>query len=156
MSVINVLLGIISHINSLLASFWWGEVEGKRKVRWCSWGKVCKPTSEGGLGVRDIKDVQKSLHMKLAFRLLTSNNLWADLFRAKYCRNDHVLAQKERPTNSRFWRSMMAIIPEVMENVKISVRGGNSSFWFDKWLASGPLSVNTEVITNKKLCIQDC
>ncbi|KAG6624731.1 hypothetical protein CIPAW_16G048000 [Carya illinoinensis] len=98
-------------------------------------------------------EVLKSLHMKLAYRLLTSTNLWPDFFRAKYCKNDHVLACKEGPIDSRFWRSMVAIIPKVMENVKILVRGGNSSFWFDRWLVSGPLSVSMEVFTNKKLCI---
>ncbi|KAK0598182.1 hypothetical protein LWI29_032329 [Acer saccharum] len=51
---------------------------------------------------------------------------------------------------------MVAIIPEVVDNVKILVRGGNSSFWFDRWLASGPLSVSTDHISNKKMCIKDC
>ncbi|TXG69366.1 hypothetical protein EZV62_004301 [Acer yangbiense] len=156
MSVVNVPGVTISKINSLLANFLWGEMDGRRKTHWRSWGKVCKPTSEGGLGLRDLKDVQKSFLMKFAFRLLTSNNLWSDFFRAKYCRNDHILVRKGRPTDSRFWRSMVAIIPEVVDNVKILVQGGNSSFWFDRWLASGPLSVSTDYISNKKMCIKDC
>ncbi|TXG59223.1 hypothetical protein EZV62_013796 [Acer yangbiense] len=123
MSVVNVPGVTISKINSLLANFLWGEMDGRRKTHWRSWGKVCKPTSKGGLGLRDLKDVQKSLLMKFAFRLLTSNNLWSDFFRAKYCRNDHILVRKGRPTDSRFWRSMVAIIPEVVDNVKILVRG---------------------------------
>ncbi|KAK0581732.1 hypothetical protein LWI29_017271 [Acer saccharum] len=79
-----------------------------------------------------------------------------DFFKAKYCRHDHILVRKGRPTDSRFWRSMVAIIPEVVDNIKILVRGGNSSFWFDRWLASGLLSVSTDDISNKKMCIKDC
>ncbi|KAK3199206.1 hypothetical protein Dsin_022621 [Dipteronia sinensis] len=84
------------------------------------------------------------------------SRLVAAVNEAKYCRNDHILVRKGRPNDSRFWRSMVAIIPEVMDNIKILVRGGNSSFWFDRWLASSPLSVRTEDISNNKMCIKDC
>ncbi|KAK2648080.1 hypothetical protein Ddye_015569 [Dipteronia dyeriana] len=63
MSLFNVPQVTISHINSFLANCLWGEVEGKRKNHWHSWGKVCKLTAEGGMGLRDLKDVQKSLLM---------------------------------------------------------------------------------------------
>ncbi|KAF5462708.1 hypothetical protein F2P56_018694 [Juglans regia] len=42
-----------------------------------------------------------------------------------------------------------------MENIKVLVRGGNASFWFDKWLASGVLSVSVGAVHNSKLCIKD-
>ncbi|KAK0580059.1 hypothetical protein LWI29_035797 [Acer saccharum] len=92
------------------------------------------------------QEMVHSLHKKMI----------GDFFKAKYCRHDHILVRKGRPTDSRFWRSMVAIIPEVVDNIKILVRGGNSSFWFDRWLASGPLSVSTDDISNKKMCIKDC
>ncbi|KAK2639698.1 hypothetical protein Ddye_027493 [Dipteronia dyeriana] len=90
---------------------------------------------------------------------LFANFLWGDVegfYRAKYCRNEHILVRKRRPNDSLIFRSMVAIIPEVMDNVKILVQGGNSSFWFDMWLASGPLSMCTEDISNNKMCIKDC
>ena len=43
-----------------------------------------------------------------------------------------------------------------MDNVKVLVKGGNVSFWYDKWLASGFLSVRVEDVLNSKLCIKDC
>ncbi|XP_057984101.1 uncharacterized mitochondrial protein AtMg00310-like [Malania oleifera] len=132
------------------------EVKDRRKIYWRSWEEICKPTSEGGLGLRDLNEVQKSLLMKYVFRLPTSNNLWAGFFTAIYCRNDHLLIRKGRLNDSWFWESIMATILEVMDNVKILVRGGNSSLWFDRWLSSDPLSISTEDILNKKLCINDC
>ncbi|KAG6729530.1 hypothetical protein I3842_01G032600 [Carya illinoinensis] len=156
MSVMNVPGSILSRINSLLANFLWGETKNKRKLHWMSWKKVCKPTKEGGLGIRDFKKVQKSLQMKFAFRLIATNNLWTDFFRAKYSRNAHVLAHNKRPTDSRFWKSIISVLPEVMDNVKVLVRGGNASFWFDRWLSSGLLSVGAYDIANLKLRISDC
>ncbi|XP_035546552.1 uncharacterized protein LOC118348611 [Juglans regia] len=111
---------------------------------------------EGGLGMKDLKEVQKSLHMKFAFRILSSNNLWSDFFRAKYIRHSHFSTYKVKPTDSRFWRSIVKMLPEVMDNVNVLVRGGNASFWFDRWLASGPLSIRVEEITNNRLRLQDC
>ncbi|XP_035540358.1 uncharacterized protein LOC118344262 [Juglans regia] len=138
------------------ANFFWGENDGKRKYHWRSWRRICVPTKDGGLGMKDLKEVQKSLHMKFAFRILSSNNLWSDFFRAKYIRHSHFSTYKVKPTDSRFWRSLVKVLPEVMDNVKVLVRGGNASFWFDRWLASGPLSIRVDEITNNRLRLQDC
>lgn len=35
------------------------------------------------------------------------------------------------------------------------MRGGNASFWFDRWLALGPLSVRIDAIQNNMLKIKD-
>ncbi|KAF5464979.1 hypothetical protein F2P56_015014 [Juglans regia] len=50
----------------------------------------------------------------------------------------------------------MSCLPEVMENIKVLEKGGKASFWFDKWLASGILSVSIEAVRNSKLFIKDC
>lgn len=80
LSVIYIPKVTLDWINSILANFLWVEVEGRRQLHWRSWSKICKPTNEGGLGLRDLHEVQKSLHMKFAYRLLTTEGLWADFF----------------------------------------------------------------------------
>lgn len=40
--------------------------------------------------------------------------------------------------------------------LKVLMRGGNAYFWYDRWLASSPLSVRVEEISNPKLQINDC
>ncbi|KAI9186197.1 hypothetical protein LWI28_014743 [Acer negundo] len=47
LSVVNVPRVIIDRINSILANFFQGEEEGKRKLHWRAWSKICKPTIEG-------------------------------------------------------------------------------------------------------------
>lgn len=53
-------------LRNLFADFFWGSSEGRRKKKRVAWSKACKPTAEGGLGVRDIEEVKKALHMKFA------------------------------------------------------------------------------------------
>ena len=79
-----------------------GEADEKNKFHWRSWGNVCKPISEGGLGVRDFKEIQKSLYMKFAYQLLMVNNLWSEFFRAKYFKNKHITLHVQRLIDSQF------------------------------------------------------
>lgn len=55
--VLSVPLIVIRNINSILSSFLWGESNGRVKMKWCTWSKVCKPLDEKGVGVRDLNDV---------------------------------------------------------------------------------------------------
>lgn len=49
----------------------------------------------------------------------------------------------------------MACVLEVMENIQIILRGGNSHFFHDHWLASQSLSVRRSDICNKNIIIKD-
>ncbi|KAK4833981.1 hypothetical protein QYF36_014386 [Acer negundo] len=129
LSVIIAPLATIARINSLLSNFFSGNVNGISKMKWRAWPKLCLPTGEGGLGVRDFKEYIKDSHFSLA----TVNH-----------------------RGSRFWKSILSVFPKVYENVKVLVQGGNASFWYDRWLASGLLSVQVEEITNSNLLINDC
>lgn len=121
LSVINVPLATIASINSLLSNFFWGHVNGISKMKWRAWSKLCLPTGEGGLGVRDFKEVQHALHKKFAFRLMSTNSLWTDFFRAKYIKDSHISLATGSHRGSRFWKSILSVFPEVYDNVKVLV-----------------------------------
>ncbi|KAJ0086550.1 hypothetical protein Patl1_07518 [Pistacia atlantica] len=144
LAVLNVPMKVFSRLNSLMATFFWGDTNGKQKMKWCAWDRICKPYKEGGLGIRNFHEVQRALHMKFAWRLVTVDNLWTKFFRAKYVKHGHIFLAETRRNASRFWKSIMKVFPEVAENVLVKVREGSSSFWFDRWLASGPLGASRE------------
>lgn len=48
---------------------------------------------------------------------------------------------------------MISVLPEVCDNAKVLVRGGNSSFWYDRWLVSGPLLDMVDTVPNPALLI---
>ncbi|KAF5474793.1 hypothetical protein F2P56_006657 [Juglans regia] len=80
LAVLDVPKVVIRSLNKLLSSFFWGESGGKSRRKWISWKYICTPTDEGGLGIRDFGDVQRALHMKLAWNLIKGNSLWAEFF----------------------------------------------------------------------------
>lgn len=83
-----------------------------------SWSKLFKPTAERGLDLRDFKEVQHLLHMKFAYRLMSTKNLWTDFFRAKYLKDGHIALATAGSSGSHFWRSIISNLPEVTDNVK--------------------------------------
>lgn len=60
-----------------------GETEQRKGVV-VKWDKVCKPLSEGGLGLRRLKDINKIILMKLMSRLVNPLNKRADFIVPKY------------------------------------------------------------------------
>jgi hypothetical protein len=53
-----------------------------------SWENLCKPKSQGGLGLRDLKNINKVLSAKIWWRWLKRpQDLWAKLWRRKYVPN---------------------------------------------------------------------
>lgn len=63
-----------------------GSTDTKRKLHNVNWNQVCKPLSQGGLGIPKVKHRILSLIMRLAWRYHISNkdHLWANFLRQKY------------------------------------------------------------------------
>ncbi|KAG2668049.1 hypothetical protein I3760_15G142300 [Carya illinoinensis] len=155
LAVLNVPQILLSKLNSILSTFFWGTHHGKPKRRWVSWLSICKPINEGGLGIRDFNEMQRGMHMKLVWRLITMDNLWAWFFRAKYVRDGNLVLAASKEIGSRLWKAMMQVFPEVHENTRVRIKEGNVPFWHVKWLSSGPLSVQVQDIANPLVKVKE-
>ncbi|KAF5467850.1 hypothetical protein F2P56_012062 [Juglans regia] len=124
-AVLNVPKVLLSKLNSILSTFFWGEYNGKLKHKWVSWSTICKPTNEGGLGLRDFNEMQSSMHKKLVWRLLTLDNLWTQFFRAKYAKEGGLVMAASRANGSQFWKALMQVFPAVYDHTKALVK----DFW---------------------------
>lgn len=56
-----------------------GSKESGAKV---AWKDICKPTNEGGLGIRAVKEVNKVYGLKLIWRMLYGDSLWGKWIKA--------------------------------------------------------------------------
>jgi len=108
---------IISSLNRLMSSFFWGERDGKGKKKLVAWRNICKPIEEGGLGIRSFDEMQKALHLKLAWKLMHENSLWTNFFRSKYVGNKPLMVLDSQKGTS-FWRMIVRSIPTVLSNSK--------------------------------------
>ena len=47
-----------------------------------AWKDICKPHSEGGLGIRALKEVSLVYGLKLIWRMLSGKSLWGKWIKA--------------------------------------------------------------------------
>lgn len=81
-----------------------------------AWTKLYKPVEEGGIGVRGLREIKRSFHMKFACRLLSDDSLWNRFFEAKYVKGDHLICSPPNAKGSRFHKNIYKMILEVFEN----------------------------------------
>jgi hypothetical protein len=61
-------------IDSMLRDFWWGKEEGKGKIYLKSWDSICLPKGVGGLRIKRMDDINRSLIAKANWNVLTNGD----------------------------------------------------------------------------------
>ncbi|KAL0402149.1 UNVERIFIED_CONTAM: hypothetical protein Slati_4244800 [Sesamum latifolium] len=59
----------------------------QRKIHWTKWYNVCFPIEEGGLGIRNLRDMVTAFSYKLWWRVRLNNSLWSRFTISKYCQD---------------------------------------------------------------------
>ncbi|XP_013731626.1 uncharacterized protein LOC106435299 [Brassica napus] len=98
-------------IDSICVGFLWrNNTESARGSR-VAWNDICKPKSEGGLGIRLLEDFETVFRLK-----------------------------RESGHQSATIRSMLQLRPVLKEYMYCNIGNGeNAAFWFDNWTIIGPL-----------------
>jgi hypothetical protein len=94
-------------LSSVSSTFWWGDADGKRKVHWIGWDRMCRSKASGGLGFRDFKCFNQAFLAKQGWRLLTDpGSLCAKVLKARYYKDSDFL-QAPCPKRASFtWQSI--------------------------------------------------
>ncbi|OVA11801.1 hypothetical protein BVC80_637g3 [Macleaya cordata] len=127
--------------NHMIANFFWGSFEGKPKRNWVSWDNICTPLVEGGLGVRNLKDMVRSFRLKSLWGVIANSSNWAAFIRGKYHMDITILSGYVPPiTATKFWKECDSLISSLMPNSAWKVGQGNISFWHENWSNMGVLA----------------
>ncbi|XP_040990910.1 uncharacterized protein LOC121238132 [Juglans microcarpa x Juglans regia] len=102
-----------------------------------------------------LMNVEVSLFMKFAWKLLTQNSIWVNFFKAKYVKERHI-SLIEASKGSLLWKRIIAVLPKVLSNAKWKVRDGHVSIWRDNWLSSGAIIDSCEILELPLLTIKEC
>ncbi|XP_026419520.1 uncharacterized protein LOC113315459 [Papaver somniferum] len=129
---------VLKESEKIIRNFLWSGDPSVRKTLTLKWEKTCSPLSEGGLGIIELKDINKSMLMKLCWRIQNGNDECAKLFQGKF--QDKNGNWIEYYTKSLIWPGIKWVVDEAFEHTRWLVGDGkNISFWKDTWIKDRPL-----------------
>ncbi|KAG6421540.1 hypothetical protein SASPL_118096 [Salvia splendens] len=131
--------GTLKQLDQQMARFFWGSTNEKKRTHWIGWEQMCRPTEEGGLGIRKTKEVLRAFNIKLWWRFREQNSLWARYMMAKYCTNSTPLTLRLPSRSSPTWRRLSRAWPLAQPHMRWLVGQGDIYFWDDIWFGNSPL-----------------
>ncbi|XP_010468426.1 PREDICTED: uncharacterized protein LOC104748491 [Camelina sativa] len=136
MSYVRLSKNLCRMLTSAMCELWWSNCQGKRKIAWVAWKKLCKSKSEGGLGFKDLGDFNQALLAKQAWRILnTPDSLLARFYKSRYFRKSTILDCGKCTRPSYAWRSIIHGRELLKQGLLKNIGDGHdTSVWLDKWI----------------------
>ncbi|XP_074293350.1 putative mitochondrial protein AtMg00310 [Silene latifolia] len=107
MSVFKLPSNFCDELRSLVSRFWWGSENGRRKIPWIAWAKLCQPKCLGGLGFRSFTEFNLALLGKQAWRMITDQEcLMVRVLGGKYFSNRSFMKAELGTNPSYTWRGI--------------------------------------------------
>ncbi|XP_019166530.1 PREDICTED: uncharacterized protein LOC109162265 [Ipomoea nil] len=122
---------VIKQIESLLADFFWGKAEGKKKYHWGSWKTLARPTEEGGVGFQRMQELVDAASVKLWWNFRKGNSLWSQFLIAKYCKETHPVVRGWQYNDSHVWKRMVQIRDIAEPQIAWRIGEGKVNVWWD-------------------------
>ncbi|KAK1429871.1 hypothetical protein QVD17_12158 [Tagetes erecta] len=132
---------VILELEAKMRGFLWSQGSSTSRAK-VSWKSVCLPKSEGGLGIRRIGDMNKSLMASHVWSILMHRkSLWVEWIHSHRLLNCNFW-ECTVPRNCCWsWRKILLLRPLLRQFFWVNIGNGiSTSAWFDKWCEVGPLS----------------
>lgn len=88
--VIPILCKTCLQMERLMRNLLWSANPDKLSSNLIRWETVCLPKSDGGLGLRRVKEVNETCLMKLGWSAASADSLWAKWFRTRYFKRSSI------------------------------------------------------------------
>jgi hypothetical protein len=124
-----------NQISTMIAKYWWNNQDKENSIHWVSWERLVASKSDGGLGFRDLHSFNMAMLAKQSWRLIQKpDSLCAQILKATYFPDTHLLKAKVRDGCSYTWRSIMQGVQVLKEGVIWRIGSGlNVDIWADPW-----------------------
>uniref|UniRef100_J3M5K6 Reverse transcriptase zinc-binding domain-containing protein n=1 Tax=Oryza brachyantha TaxID=4533 RepID=J3M5K6_ORYBR len=124
---------LIRKLTSIIRKFWWkGSLDNNSSDGICfrSWKDICRPKDEGGLGIRDLMMMNKSLVIHSAWNFLKNpNTLIAQVLKHKYFPHTSFWNCNKHTPKSAFWSSVLKLKPILHSSCIWQLSQGDISIW---------------------------
>jgi len=122
---------LLKELEKWMRNFIWSGDINQRKLVTVSWHKVCKSFKEGGLGIRNLADVNEAGNLKICWEIMQSDLQWAQLVRSRVLRNNKPIRHY---VSSSVWNGAKHKFQTIQDNVTWKIGNGeNIRFWIDTW-----------------------
>lgn len=130
MQLSQILMSMAHRINSSCANFLW-----KSKIHKLRWDDVCKPKNKGGLGIKSLDDTVKAVAIKLVWKFIQGDSLWAKWMHSKYCSTNNFWTTNMNNNASYTWKLLLRAREWCKGLIDRKIANGNSrDLWADPWL----------------------
>ncbi|KAK1327173.1 hypothetical protein QJS10_CPA01g01639 [Acorus calamus] len=123
-------------IERIIRNFLWQGSSMEKKTHHVSWNLICRPKSEGGLGISRIDDwIRGSSGAR--FWELASNipSMWASWIKKRYLRKENIWNCRPPNGSSCSWKQIIKARDWVTSNTKFIIFEGHTiKLWLDPWL----------------------
>jgi hypothetical protein len=134
MCILKLLKSVIKHIDKIRRHcLWRGADINAKKPPQDAWKSVCKPKTQGGLGVINIEMQNKALLMKNLHKIYNrAGTPWINIIWANHYHNNTI--PSERLVGSFWWRDILKIRSTYKELVRVEIGDGRTTLlWHDNW-----------------------
>lgn len=126
----NIPAKAIHKIEKICANFIWNGKHHK-----IAWDKICKSKKAGGLGIRNINDLREVCNLKLFWRFINGNSLWAKWMKAKYLKNKNFWTTGIENHHSFVWKNILKSRDTGIKLLERKFKNGDQTdLWFDPWI----------------------
>lgn len=106
-----------------------------------AWETITTLKSEGGLGLRPLKEINITCCLKLIWRITSAQSLWVRWVKTYLLKGETFWSVKNTTTlGSWMWQKLLKYRDKAKEFHRVEVKNGQaSSFWRDAWSEMGRL-----------------
>ncbi|GJW95770.1 RNA-directed DNA polymerase, eukaryota, reverse transcriptase zinc-binding domain protein [Tanacetum coccineum] len=138
-SVFLLPLTVINNINKILKSFLWGHGDSSKGKAKVVWKNICRPRSQGGLGLKDLSIWNKAIITKHLWQVaMEKESLWVKWISTEKLKGRSVWVINEEANDSWRWKNILKLKNEVRDHIVMKIGSGEKTkVIYDNWSSIG-------------------
>ncbi|KAK1424620.1 hypothetical protein QVD17_19953 [Tagetes erecta] len=132
----------VKELEQKMKGFLWQKNSNERAKSKVAWSDVCLPKTEGGLGIRKISDVNRSLiSYHLWSIIIHRKSLWVDWIYDHKLKGRSIWDVTPKAKMTWSWRKILQIRELIRPHIRQKIGNGRDTFaWSDNWCNQSPLN----------------